>query len=310
MSEILAVNKINKNENSIIEDKICNPVVENLTYIGDDISYGIVANADVSSDGSDNFPMDDVQIYENKIESYNLLPQSDVITIMKSIEEGTNEIASIIQKVSYLEQQYNLTEFKPALKLIESEIEILNLKMSKEKIKIKHAKNTISSANLRLVFAIAKKFVNRGLQFIDLVQEGNIGLMKSIEKFDYRKGINFSSYAALCIRQAILQALADQGETLRQDKTVRTPLHNISFMNKVQKTRNHKEASILRLRFGIGTTEQLSLDEVAEKCNLSRESIRKIQTKALRKLCQRNKEAIVEPFLEARGKIKHKNTSI
>jgi RNA polymerase primary sigma factor len=110
-----------------------------------------------------------------------------------------------------------------------AEIKETNRKMSIGEAKARRAKKEMVEANLRLVISIAKKYTNRGLQFLDLIQEGNIGLMKAVDKFEYRRGYKFSTYATWWIRQAITRSIADQA------RTIRIPVHMIETINKLNR---------------------------------------------------------------------------
>ena len=168
------------------------------------------------------------------------------------LSEYTEEIKHLQTRLAAFEQEYGLTI---------SEIKDINRQMSIGEAKARRAKKEMVEANLRLVISIAKKYTNRGLQFLDLIQEGNIGLMKAVDKFEYRRGYKFSTYATWWIRQAITRSIADQA------RTIRIPVHMIETINKL----NRISRQILQ-----ETGREASPEELAEKMELSEDKIRKV----------------------------------
>ena len=256
------------------------------------------------------------------------------------------------------------------------ELKLINKRMNEGEAAARHAKKEMIEANLRLVISIAKKYTNRGLQFLDLIQEGNIGLMKAVDKFEYRRGYKFSTYATWWIRQAITRSIADQA------RTIRIPVHMIETINKMNRiSRQHlqefgyepdasilaekmempedkirkimkiakepismetpigddedshlgdfiedtantapieaalqaglrdvvkeildgltpREAKVLRMRFGIEMTSDHTLEEVGKQFDVTRERIRQIEAKALRKLKHPSRSDKLRSFMD------------
>ena len=168
------------------------------------------------------------------------------------IAEHREDIFNLQEKLALFEKEYGMTI---------SEIKDINRNMSIGEAKARRAKKEMVEANLRLVISIAKKYTNRGLQFLDLIQEGNIGLMKAVDKFEYRRGYKFSTYATWWIRQAITRSIADQA------RTIRIPVHMIETINKL----NRISRQILQ-----ETGREATPEELAQKMDLSEDKIRKV----------------------------------
>ncbi len=257
-----------------------------------------------------------------------------------------------------------------------SEIKDINRRMSIGEAKARRAKKEMVEANLRLVISIAKKYTNRGLQFLDLIQEGNIGLMKAVDKFEYRRGYKFSTYATWWIRQAITRSIADQARTIRipvhmietinklnrisrqmlqeigreptpeelaermdmpedkvrkvlkiakepismetpigddedshlgdfiEDQNIDSPIDSASMEGLREATQGvlsgltPREAKVLRMRFGIDMNTDHTLEEVGKQFDVTRERIRQIEAKALRKLRHPTRSEPLRSFLE------------
>jgi RNA polymerase primary sigma factor len=284
--------------------------------------------------------------------------------VLKSHEE---EIQKAQQRLITIEQECGMQI---------SELKDINRKVSIGEAKARRAKKEMVEANLRLVISIAKKYTNRGLQFLDLIQEGNIGLMKAVDKFEYRRGYKFSTYATWWIRQAITRSIADQA------RTIRIPVHMIETINKLNRISRQmlqemgreptpeelaermempedkirkvlkiakepismetpigddedshlgdfiedsnasspidsatssglreatqevlsgltaREAKVLRMRFGIDMNTDHTLEEVGKQFDVTRERIRQIEAKALRKLRHPSRSETLRSFLD------------
>jgi RNA polymerase primary sigma factor len=274
------------------------------------------------------------------------------------------------------EKQQKLIDLEARVALSLVELRAINKQMNAGEMKASKAKREMTEANLRLVISIAKKYVNRGLQFLDLIQEGNIGLLKAVDKFQYRRGYKFSTYATWWIRQAITRAIADQG------RTIRVPVHMIESINKMNRISRQilmetgaepdpavlakkmdmpekkireimkiakepvsmdmpmgddgdsqlgdfiedsatvapaeaamrtsmrnvikdvldslppREAKVLRMRYGIDTGNDLTLEEVGKQFDVTRERIRQIESKAMNKLRHASRADRLKTFLE------------
>ena len=160
-----------------------------------------------------------------------------------------------------VEQQQKLLDLQKHVGIPIKDLKEINRQMSTGEAKARRAKREMTEANLRLVISIAKKYTNRGLQFLDLIQEGNIGLMKAVDKFEYRRGYKFSTYATWWIRQAITRSIADQA------RTIRIPVHMIETINKM----NRISRQILQ-----ETGQEPDPATLAEKMEMPEEKIRKI----------------------------------
>jgi RNA polymerase primary sigma factor len=275
-----------------------------------------------------------------------------------------------------LEQQQKLFAIQKRIGIPLKDLKEINKQMSTGEAKARRAKREMTEANLRLVISIAKKYTNRGLQFLDLIQEGNIGLMKAVDKFEYRRGYKFSTYATWWIRQAITRSIADQA------RTIRIPVHMIETINKMNRISRQilqetgqepdpatlaqkmempedkirkilkiskepismetpigddddshlgdfiedqatlapndaamyaslrevtkdvldsltpREAKVLRMRFGVEMNTDHTLEEVGKQFDVTRERIRQIEAKALRKLRHPSRSERLKSFLD------------
>ena len=308
-----------------------------------------------------------------------LFPGNEVdATWSEQLAKGKAKYAEAIGglQVDIQRCQQKLVALQAECDLTLAEIKDINRRMSIGEAKARRAKKEMVEANLRLVISIAKKYTNRGLQFLDLIQEGNIGLMKAVDKFEYRRGYKFSTYATWWIRQAITRSIADQARTIRipvhmietinklnrisrqmlqemgreptpeelgermempedkirkvlkiakepismetpigddedshlgdfiEDSTMQSPIDVATVESLKEATREvlagltAREAKVLRMRFGIDMNTDHTLEEVGKQFDVTRERIRQIEAKALRKLRHPTRSEHLRSFLD------------
>ena len=302
--------------------------------------------------------------------------QTDLEWIEKHIRAKRKHSSSLSKlKNDILRAQRKLISIETQTHLLIPEIKEINRRMTMGEAKARRAKKEMVEANLRLVISIAKKYTNRGLQFLDLIQEGNIGLMKAVDKFEYRRGYKFSTYATWWIRQAITRSIADQARTIRipvhmietinklnrisrqmlqemgrepqpdelaermempedkvrkvlkiakepistetpigddedshlgdfiEDNTIHSPQDSATGQGLKESTHSvlagltPREAKVLRMRFGIDMNTDHTLEEVGKQFDVTRERIRQIEAKALRKLRHPTRSDQLKSFL-------------
>ena len=303
--------------------------------------------------------------------------ESDITWLEEHLKTDEPFVAVIKENFHEIKKaQVRLANVESESSLVTTEIKDINRRLSIGEAKMRRAKKEMVEANLRLVISIAKKYTNRGLQFLDLIQEGNIGLMKAVDKFEYRRGYKFSTYATWWIRQAITRSIADQA------RTIRIPVHMIETINKLNRISRQilqekgrealpeelaiemempedkvrkvlkiakepismgtpigddedsslgdfiedanavspvdsatieslrestqdvlagltaREAKVIRMRFGINMNTDHTLEEVGKQFDVTRERIRQIEAKALRKLRHPSRTEHLRSFID------------
>jgi RNA polymerase primary sigma factor len=188
-----------------------------------------------------------------------VLNPKEKLRVVKRLKMRFQDLTEIYERIAEVERNIKRIETEAEMSSLELRRVVKSIKIGE--IQAKFAKSELIEANLRLVVSIAKKYTNRGLQFLDLIQEGNIGLMKAVDKFEYQRGYKFSTYATWWIRQAITRAIADQA------RTIRIPVHMIETINKLIRTSRY-----LVQEYGREPTPE----EIAEKMEIPLEKVRKV----------------------------------
>lgn len=251
--------------NLVLEDETMEELIEFFQKKGIEVRSAELENE------KDNQNLDDIELTE---EDLNKAQQEELEDEFDSDDEPKEDVPDNLEEFTNL--QSGEVKVNDSVKMYLKEIGKVELLTAKEETELakailagsQQAKDKLINANLRLVISIAKHYSGRGMHFLDLIQEGNMGLMKAVEKFDYTKGFKFSTYATWWIRQAITRAIADQA------RTIRIPVHMVETINKI--TRNARQ---LTQELG----REPTAEEIAKKINsdLTAEDIRRIQRIAL-----------------------------
>ena len=295
-------------------------------------------------------------------------------SLARKLRVSADDLDTVERQIRLAQKRIKLVEEESGTNAAEMKRTFSNISAGERMAE--RAKSELVEANLRLVVSIAKKYTNRGLQFLDLIQEGNIGLMKAVDKFEYKRGYKFSTYATWWIRQAITRAIADQARTIRipvhmietinklvrtsrylvqelgrepipeeiaermelpldkvrkvlkiakepisletpigeeedshlgdfiEDKSITSPSEAVISVNLAEQTRKvlatltPREEKVLRMRFGIGEKSDHTLEEVGQDFEVTRERIRQIEAKALRKLRHPSRSKRLKAFVD------------
>ena len=239
-------------------------VLDDMDEVPDDEEDIDIENIDLSV--PDGVSIEDpVRMYLKEIGKVQLLSADEEIDLAKVIELGLENKQNVVD----LEKRIRKTENQEVKEELQAELETLKAEVGDSITKGEAAKKRLAEANLRLVVSIAKRYVGRGMQFLDLIQEGNLGLIKAVEKFDYSKGYKFSTYATWWIRQAITRAIADQA------RTIRIPVHMVETINRLMRTQRNLLQELGRepTQEEVAREMKMPVERVAEIQKISQEPV-------------------------------------